>query len=185
MCYNPSVMSTNQNRKWLSVKEIALFGMLGALVFASRQALAFLPNIHLCGMFTMLFAVVYRKKGLIPLFVFILLEGIFSGFSPWWIPYLYLWPLLWGVTMLLPKSLAEKKFTIVYPLVCGIHGLLYGTLYAPFQALLFHFNFQQTLAWIASGFVWDLVQAAGNFAAGFLILPLAKLLHKLERTPLT
>ena len=175
--------SDMNNRSSLTVREIALFGMLGALMFISKIAMDFLPNIHLIGMFTMLFTVVYRKKGLIPLTVFILIEGIFAGFSLWWIPYLYIWYILWGVTMLLPKRLSEKKFTLVYPLVCAAHGLLYGTLYAPAQALMFGLNFRQMLAWIAAGLPFDALHAAGNFAAGFLILPLARLLRKLERNP--
>ncbi len=166
----------------LSVREIAVFSMLGALMFVSKLALEFLPNIHLLGMFTMLFTVVYRKKGLIPLYVFILLEGLYSGFALWWIPYLYIWTALWAITMLLPQDLLSQKVTIIYPLVCGAHGLFYGVLYAPAQALLFGLNFERTLAWIAAGLPFDTIHAAGNFAAGFLVLPLAKLILKLERT---
>ena len=83
--------------------------------------------------------------------------------------------------MLLPKKIPAKAAVFIYPVVCGLHGLLFGTLYAPAQALFFGFNFQQTLAWIAAGFPWDILQAVGNFAAGFLILPLVKLIRKLDK----
>jgi hypothetical protein len=37
------------------------------------------------------------------------------------------------------------------------------------------------LAWIAAGFVFDITHAIGNFAAGFLILPMGQLLMKLRK----
>ena len=83
--------------------------------------------------------------------------------------------------MLLPRNLSVKAQVPVYAIVCALHGLAYGTLYAPAQALLFGYDLKTTLAWIAAGFPWDLVHAAGNLVAGLLIVPLAALLRKLER----
>ena len=76
--------------KKLSVYDLVIFAFLGEIMFTSKQLLEFLPNIHMLGMFTMVFAVAFRKKGIIPVFVFIMLEGAIAGFSMWWIPYLYL-----------------------------------------------------------------------------------------------
>ena len=42
----------------LNVKEIAVFGMLGALMYASKIALEFLPNVHLLGVFTISMTIV-------------------------------------------------------------------------------------------------------------------------------
>lgn len=165
----------------LTVREMALFSLFGALMWVSKIALEFLPNIHMLGMFTMLFTVVYRKKALIPIYIFVLLEGVFAGFSMWWIPYVYIWTILWGVTMLLPKKMSPKVATVVYAVVCGLHGLCYGTLYAPFQALWMGFSFKMTLAWIASGLPWDAVHMAGNIVFGTMIYPLSKLLRKLDK----
>jgi len=165
----------------LTTFELVLFAMLGAITFASKILMEGLPNVHLIGMFVMLFALVFRVKGLIPLYVFVLLTGLYAGFNVWWIPYLYIWTVLWGVTMLLPKKMPKHVQLIVYPVVCALHGLLYGTLYAPAQALFFHLNFQQTLAWIAVGFRWDLVHCAGNFCAGLLVYPLKNLMLRLSR----
>ena len=33
--------------------------------------------------------------------------------------------------MLLPKNMPRKAAAVVYPLVCALHGLAFGTLYAP------------------------------------------------------
>ena len=74
-----------------------------------------------------------------------------------------------------------KKVAIpVYMLVCGLHGLGFGTLYAPAQALFFGLSFKATLAWIAAGLPWDAVHGLGNLAAGTLIVPLSGLLKKID-----
>ncbi len=68
----------------------------------------------------------------------------------------------------------------MYSAVCGLHGLLFGVMYAPVQALFFGLDFNQTLAWIAAGLPFDIMHAIGNFAAGFLIIPLVKLIKKVN-----
>ena len=155
--------------------------MLGTLMFCSKVIMEALPNIHLLGMFTMVYTVAFRKKALIPIYVYVLLNGIYAGFSMWWIPYLYIWTILWAVTMLLPRNIPKKAACVVYPIVCGLHGLAFGTLYAPAQALMFGLNFEQMIAWIVAGLPWDAVHGLGNLAAGVLIVPLSELLKKLFR----
>ena len=156
--------------------------MLGAILFCSKLLMEAAPNLHLLGMLIMTYTVVYRKKALIPLYVYVLLNGVYAGFAAWWVPYLYVWTVLWGATMLLPQTLSRRQKMVVYPLVCSLHGLLYGVIYAPGQALLFGLDLKQTAAWILAGLPFDLLHGAGNLAAGFLVLPLSDLLRKLERT---
>ena len=50
----------------LTVRETAVFGMLGALMYASKMLMELAPNIHLLGVFVIAFTVVYRKKALKP-----------------------------------------------------------------------------------------------------------------------
>ena len=165
----------------VSTFEMVLYAMLGTMAFCSKLMMEGLPNVHLIGMFVMLFALVFRTKGLIPLYVFVFLTGLYAGFNVWWIPYLYIWTVLWGATMLLPKNMPRWLQLVVFPVVCALHGLCYGTLYAPMQALFFHYDFKRTLAWIAVGFRWDCVHAAGNFCAGLLVYPLKEVMMKLVR----
>ena len=166
----------------LSIREMCVFAMLGALMFASKMIMEVLPNIHILGMLTMVYTIAFRKKALIPLYVYIMLNGIFAGFATWWIPYLYIWTVLWAVTMILPKKMPKAVAIVVYPLICCLHGLLFGVLYAPAQALLFGLDFEGMIAWIATGFVFDVTHAIGNFGAGLLILPMAQLLTKLKQS---
>ncbi len=168
-------------KKWqLTVTEIALFALLGGLMFASKLAMSSLPNIHLIALFIMAVTTVYRVKAIASISVYILLEGIFFGFTAWWVPYLYIWFILWGAVMLIPKKVGWKPRMFIYPVLGLLHGLLFGTLFSPMQALFFHLNFKQTLAWIAAGFPYDLVHGISNFVIGFLTVPLAKLMMTLD-----
>ena len=92
----------------LTVREIAVFGMLGGVMYASKVLMDVFPNIHLLGMFTMAFTLQYGKKALYPVYIYVLILGLFSGFAAWWVPHLYLWAVLWGVTMCLPRNLPLK-----------------------------------------------------------------------------
>ena len=149
-------------------------------MYASKLIMELVPNVHLLGVFTIAFTVVYRKKALYPIYVYVLLNGIFCGFATWWIPYLYLWTVLWGVTMLLPKKMQKKIQPLVYMVVCSLHGFLFGTLYAPAQALLFGLSFDGMIAWIIAGFPWDCIHGVSNFFCGLLIIPIISILRRIE-----
>lgn len=155
--------------------------MLGAIMYCSKLMMEALPNIHLVGVLTVAFTLVYRKKALYPIYIFVLLSGLLAGFSTWWIPYLYIWTVLWAVTMLLPKEMPKKVAPVVYTVVCALHGLFYGVLYAPVQALFFGLDFKGMLSWIAAGFSFDLIHCIGNLLIGVLIIPIVTLLKKAER----
>ena len=160
-------------------RDLVLFAMLAAIMFCSKVVMEFLPNIHLLGVLTMVYTIVFRSKALIPIYGYVLLNGLYAGFSIWWVPYLYIWTILWGITMLLPRKMPKGVKAVVYPIVCALHGLAFGVLYAPAQAIMFGLNGEQTLAWILSGVGFDLIHGIGNLAVGLLILPLSELLTKL------
>lgn len=166
----------------LKTREIAIFAMLGAVMFASKLIMEIAPNVHLLGTFTVSFTVVYRKKALYPIYLYVLLTGLFYGFATWWIPYLYVWAALWGAVMLLPRNIPKKLQPLVYMAVCAAHGFLYGTLYAPAQALLYGFGFQKTIAWIISGLPFDCIHGISNFFCGILIVPVISALRLADRT---
>ena len=146
----------------LTIREMAVFGMLGALMYASKMIMEIAPNVHLLGVFTIAFTIVYRKKALYPIYIFILILGVFNGFATWWIPYLYVWTVLWAITMLLPKKMPKKFRPIVYMILNACHGFLYGTLYAPAQAILYGLNFEKMIAWIVAGLPFDFIHGVSN-----------------------
>lgn len=163
---------------------MALFAMLGAVMFLSKKLMEWAPNIHLVGAFIITFTLVYRAKALMPLYVYVFLDGLIGGFSPWWIPYLYIWTVLWALAMLIPRKLPAALCAVVCSVLCFLHGLGFGVLYAPAQAIMYGMNFKTTLAWIASGFPFDVMHALGNLAASLIIIPLAALLCRLEHKEL-
>lgn len=174
-----------QNKRKLSIKEICLFAMLGTLMFCSKILMEVLPNIHLLGMLTMVFTIAFRKKALISLYIYVIINGIYCGFAVWWYAYLYIWTVLWAVTMLIPRNLPFKIKSVVYPIICGLHGILFGILYAPAQALFFGLDFKQTIAWIVAGFPFDITHGISNVFAGILVLPLSDLLIKITKKETT
>ncbi len=133
-------------------------------------------------MFVVAITVVYRKKALYPIYLYVLVNGLFAGFALWWVPYLYLWTVLWGAVMLLPRRMPPRVRPLVYMAVCAGHGFLFGTLYAPAQALLFGLDFKGMLAWIVAGLPWDFVHGISNFFCGVLIVPLISVLRLADKT---
>ena len=98
-----------QKRKGLSVHEITVFAMLGAMMFCSKLLMEWAPNVHFIALFIITFTVVYRAKALVPIYIFVLLTGVYGGFNLWWIPYLYIWLPLWGAAMLLPRRMPMSR----------------------------------------------------------------------------
>lgn len=162
------------------ILRMVIFAMFGAMMFAMKVAFEALPNIHPIGMIIMVVTLAYRKYALIPIYIYVILLGAFYGFQPWWVPYLYVWTVLWLATMLLPRNMSPRTAMIVYPLVAGLFGLSFGVLYAPAQALLFGYDLPTTLKWIAAGFYFDVLHGIGNVGMGLLVYPLSKLLIKLN-----
>ncbi len=165
----------------LNIKEATIFGMLGAVMYASKVLMEFLPNVHLLGVLTVAITIVYRKKALYPIYVYVFLNGLLSGFNMWWIPYLYIWTILWGAVMLLPKNMPDKIKPVVYAVVCSLHGFLYGTLYAPAQAIMFGLDFKGMVAWIIAGLPYDAIHGISNLLCGVLIMPIVSVLKIAEK----
>ena len=170
-----------RKKQWLTVREICIFSMLGALLFCSKLLMEWAPNIHFIALFIITFTLLYRKKALVPIYVFVLLTGAYGGFNVWWVPYLYIWLPLWGLAMLLPRRAPAWLLTALAMLLGATHGILYGVLYAPAQAIFFKMDLQMTVAWVLSGTPFDVLHAVGNLAACALVVPLTKVLLRLEK----
>lgn len=163
--------------------QIVLFAMLGTLMFVSKVVMNGLPNIHLVGVLTMVCTLTFRWKGLIPIYVYVFLVLFDYGFTPYWVPNLYVWTVLWGMTMLLPRNMPKKVAVPVYMTVCALHGLIYGALWAPFHAWMYGLGLKGMVTWILMGlFPADITHAISNFFLGSLVLPLTLALRKAIKT---
>ena len=90
-------------RAKLSVREITLFGMLAALTFGAKVAMAALPNIEPVSLMILVFAAVFGWKCLFPVYVYVTAEILFYGLGTWNLNYLYIWTILAVVAVLLRR----------------------------------------------------------------------------------
>ena len=56
-----------RQRNLEKLRLMAIFAMLGAIMFVSKLVMEFLPNVHLVGALLVVYTVVYRTKALIHL----------------------------------------------------------------------------------------------------------------------
>ena len=140
-----------------------------------------IPNFHPLALFIVSFTVVYRSQALIPIYVYVIIEGLLGGFNTWWYPYLYIWTVLWDMAMLIPKRIPEWLAGALMIVVSGLHGILFGVLYAPFQCyFMYGGDWKLTLTWLAYGFSFDIIQMIGNVASAVLAIPFVRLLSMLS-----
>lgn len=151
-------------------------------MMVSDLVMNILPNVHLVGVMIVILTVVYRWKALYPIYLYIFLIGLFEGFGMWWIPYLYVWAVLWAMTMLLPRRMPRWLAPILYGLVCGFHGFAFGLLWVPSQMLLMSFTLEQAMIWWSYGFITaDVFHGIGNLVGSVLIVPMVALIRKLDK----
>lgn len=169
------------NDRSISVLEIVIYPLLASLTAGLQIAMEWIPNVHFTGLLVMLMTLLFRKRAILPILIYVFLMGLRHSFSVMWLPNLYLWPMLYLVTLFLPRDVTRRSARILYPVVCGLFGLLYGTLYSPVWALTFHLDWQGIGLWILQGIPYDLIHGAGNFCAALLLCPLHRRLFPLWR----
>ena len=158
----------------LTLRQITLFGMLGALTFGAKVCMAMLPNIEPVSLFVMLFAVTFGWKSLYPIYTYVILEILCYGLGLWNFNYLYIWTILALAAMVMKKV----QSPIWWALLSGFFGLSFGFLCSPVYIAMGGWEYAFT-AWI-SGLSFDYAHAAGNFAIALVLFaPLRKLLQKL------
>lgn len=147
----------------LNTKETVSLAILGALMFASKVAMASLPNIHMNAVIIILGAVFFGWKVMYSIVIYIMLEGLTFGFSLWWVCYWYLWPLLGAAAVLMRNN----RSPLIWAVVAGAHGLIFGALCSiPY---LFIGGFQMALSSWISGIPFDLAHCAGNFVLTLIL----------------
>ena len=158
----------------LTLAQIALFGMLGALTFGAKVAMSGLPNIEPVSLMVMLFAVVFGWKALYPIYLYVLMEVLLYGINLWNINYLYVWLIL----ALAAMAMRKLKNPIWWALLSGIFGMAFGFLCSPVYAVIGGWNY--AFRWWMTGVAFDVPHAIGNFVIALaLFVPLRKLLTRL------
>ena len=160
----------------LNTSELALFGILGGLIFALKVAMMGLPNIEPTSLLVMLYAVLFGRKSVFPITVYILLEFALYGLNIWSVSYLYIWFLL----ALAAWYLRDMQSPLGWAMLSGIFGLLFGALCTP--ACLFVGGPAYAFSWWVNGISFDLIHCAANFTIALILFcPLRRLGEQLYR----
>lgn len=168
----------------MRIRDIVIVGMLAALLLIVQVGLRLLPNIELVSLLIILYTLILRRKTIYIILIFILSEGLLYGFGLWWINYLYIWYVLYFITMVFRKSTSN----ISWALISGVYGLAFGAL-CSIPYLFIGSNDKSILGglhmafsyWI-SGIPYDIPHGVGNFILALLLFkPLYKLLSRLAK----
>ena len=155
---------------------MTLFSVLGALTFAAKYVMAFLPNIEPVSLCVMLYAVTFGVKALYPIYLYVLMELLFYGLGTWNVMYLYIWPVLG----LIAYAFRKMEHPLGWAILSGSFGLLFGALCMPVDILVGGIAFA-TSNW-ASGIPFDIAHCIGNFIISLVLFnPMRKLMTRLYK----
>ena len=142
-------------------------------MYVSQVIMSQLPNIELVSLLIIVIARKFGSKSLVSVYIFVGCEILTYGLSMWVVNYLYIWAILALVVCLVRKIDSR----ILYTLISGIFGLLFGILCAIPYFFIGGITF--TLTYIAKGLVFDIVHGIGNFVITFLLYrPVTNALEK-------
>ncbi|MBQ8393368.1 MAG: hypothetical protein IJX51_06320 [Clostridia bacterium] len=173
--------------KKINVFNMVIYTLFGVMLYLSDIIFEMIPNVHGVALLICVLSLVYRWKAIIPILIYVMITAITSlivsaGYSLWWIPYIYIFPILWLLVTLIPKKANIKLKVALCIIFSGLHGLLFGLMYLPFQVMMYNLNFEMALAWLSAGLVFDIIHMVGNISLSTLIYPLYKTLTRLEKS---
>ena len=170
------LFTQRQNNSRLKIKDITLMALMVAIIEVSKVALAQIPNVELTSFWIVMFTLYFGKRIFYVIPVFILIEGAMYGFGLWWIMYLYAWPLLAFITLLLRKM----KGVWEWSMVSGLFGLSFGLLCAiPY---IFTSGIYGAFAYWVAGIPFDLIHGIANFVIMLVLYkPLNTVMGKTSR----
>jgi energy-coupling factor transport system substrate-specific component len=160
----------------MRTKDIVVLGMLSAILIAVQVALRFLPNVEMVSLLIILFTLVFGPKTIYSIYVFVLLEGTIYGFGLWWLNYLYIWLILYLITV----TFRKLRSPFYWAVISGCYGLFFGALCSiPY---LFIGGPAACFAYWVSGIPFDLIHCAANFLIMLVLFkPIYYILNKINR----
>ena len=160
----------------LDIYRLVLLSLLGALLFVSQVVLSWLPNIEIVSLLLIAYTRIYGLKVLYPLYIFVMMEGLFYGFGHWFLNYLYVWLPVVAVALVLRRMQSSLGWAIV----SAIFGLMFGALCSILY--LFMGGPSMMVAYWVAGVWFDLLHCGGNFLTALILsAPLYKLLIRLNQ----
>lgn len=164
-------------KRKLTLRELVLFGVLGALTFGAKFVMAGLPNIEPVSLMVMVFAAAFGLKCLYPVYVYVTMELLYYGLGTWNIMYLYIWAILALAAWLLRRM----EHPLAWALLSAAFGMLFGLLCAPVDMCIGGVGYA-VAKWV-SGIPFDIAHCAGNFCIALVLFrPLRRLTERLYNT---
>ena len=143
----------------LRASDIVVAGMMTAALEVAKTALAFLPNVELVTFLLIIYALVLGEKTFAAAFAFVGVECLIWGVNLWVVNYLYVWPLLTLITLVMKRK--GCRSALAYAVLAGAFGLGFGALCAiPY---LFIGGPVMMVSWWISGIPFDLIHGGSNF----------------------
>ncbi len=149
----------------MRTKDVVIIGMLSALLVAVQYSLSFLPNIELVSLLIIVYTLILHKKTIYIITVFIILEGFLYGFGLWFINYLYIWFILYGLATVFIREQSALQWAVI----SGGYGFSFGALCSIpyfFMGLpggTLRNGFQSAFAYWISGIPFDITHGIANF----------------------
>jgi len=156
--------------------ELLVLSMLAAVMFGLKMVMAPLPNLEPVSLLIIVYTLVFGWHALYAVYVYVGLELLVWGIGLWNINYLYVWLILFLVTMAFRRQTSRLGWAVI----AGAFGLSFGMLCLPVYLAAGGWAYGVS-SWV-SGIPFDLVHCAGNFAMCFALQPaLTRVLRHLHR----
>jgi len=170
-------MASEKPAKKRELRELVLMALLGALLFACKMALAGVPNVEPVTLLIMVYSVVFGKKALWAIYLYVGLEIVTWGVNTWVINYFYIWAVLY----LLCRLLKDMEHPLGWAVLAGAFGMMFGAMCAP--VYIFTHDWAYALSWWVSGIPFDLLHACSNFAMALVLFaPCRKVLTTMKNS---
>ena len=179
-------MSNLKKKRKITILDIALIGVMTAMLEVCKTALSFLPNVELVSFWIIMFTLFFGWRMLFVIPVFVLIEGCIYGFGSWWFMYLYVWPLLAGIAYINRRQQSMWFWSIL----SSVFGLMYGLFCTPVHGAMsiasggFEKGMYAAFAWWIAGIPYAIVHGAANFAVmAVCYTPVRRAMEKLSPLP--
>lgn len=168
----------------LTAKDIALIGVMVAVIEVCKVVLMGIPNVELTTFWMIMFALYFGGKVFFVVPVFILIEGMLFGFGLWWVMFLYVWPLLAVISILMRKmdtafgwSILSGAFGLLYGFFCSFPYVVIGAVDGGLMA-----GIQYGFSWWIAGIPYDLIHGVSNFVIMLLLYrPIRGIMEKTKQ----
>ena len=151
--------------KKISITDITELGVMIAALEVGKMALNGVPNVEIVTFLLILFTVYFGKKTLLAVTSFIALECFVFPAGLWVFMYIYIWPIL----VLLVLVLRKKGSYFLWCIVAGLYGLCFGAM----GSLVYVVTSgpAAAFAWWIAGIPFDIVHGVANFVIMLVLYP--------------